>query len=255
MNYAVTGQGSTVILLHGLFGNLDNLKALANELESEYQVIRVDLPNHGKSKHIENVNFSDMTDGLLQIYNELELGQAHIVGHSMGGKVALAFALDYPEKCQSIVAADIAPSSYPRRHDNVFTGLQSLPIEDITDRKQALQHLIDSGIDNPTSQFLLKNLQRTEVGFSWKMNLDGLFKSYENLIKWPYKNKQFSGPCLFVRGGDSNYVTEKHRADILSQFPSTQAKTIEGTGHWLHAQKPTIFNRIVKEFIDKNNTD
>ncbi|MCL1077501.1 alpha/beta fold hydrolase [Parashewanella spongiae] len=255
MNYVVSGQGTAVILLHGLFGNLDNLKTLSNELDTHYQVIRVDLPNHGKSMHTDELTFDDITHELSGIFKKLNLTKAHIVGHSMGGKAALAFALSHPDMCLSITAADIAPSAYPRRHDNVFSGLMSLPLESITDRKSALVHLMQSGIDNPTAQFLLKNLQRDEAGFSWKMNLDGLFDSYENLINWPYQNMQYSGPCLFIRGGDSNYVTEVHRKDILSQFPNTQAKTIAGTGHWLHAQKPAIFNRIVKEFIDTSNTD
>ncbi len=252
MNYVVTGEGPAIVLLHGLFGNLDNLKSLANELEKNHKVIRVDLPNHGQSLHIDDLTFKIMIDQLSGVFKKCCIEQAHLVGHSMGGKVALAFALEHPKKCLSITAADIAPAKYPRRHDTVFDALQSLPLDGNTDRRTALQHLIDSNIDNATAQFLLKNLQRTDLGFNWKMNLDGLANSYNNLIDWPYSNLQYLGPCLFLRGGDSDYVTTEHRVTIVSQFPNASAKTIQGTGHWLHAQKPVVFNRIVKEFVEQS---
>ncbi|MGB0895288.1 MAG: alpha/beta fold hydrolase [Parashewanella sp.] len=253
MNFVVSGHGTAVFLLHGLFGNLDNLKNLSNELESEYQVIRVDLPNHGQSQHTQHMSFELITDQLNDLMERLNINQAHFIGHSMGGKAALAFALTHPQKCLAVVAADIAPAAYPRRHDSVFSALNSLPLNQTTDRRHALTHLVNEGIDNATAQFLLKNLQRTEKGFEWKMNLSGLFSSYDTLIDWPYQNHTYAGPCLFIRGGESNYITEQHRSAILSQFPKTQAKTINGTGHWLHAQKPAIFNRIVKDFIDQQN--
>ena len=253
MNYLVSGHGTPVILIHGLFGNLDNLKSLAQELEQHYQVIRVDLPNHGQSLHLDNLTFEIMVQQLENVLTKCGIDQTHIVGHSLGGKVALAFALQHPQKCLSVVAADIAPVKYTRRHDTVFEGLQSLPLDGNTDRRAALQHLIDSNIDNATAQFLLKNLQRTDAGFRWKMNLDGLFNSYENLIDWPFYGIEYTGPCLFLRGGDSNYVTAEHRETIMKQFPNATAKTIQGTGHWLHAQKPAVFNRIVKEFVEQND--
>ncbi|RLV58893.1 alpha/beta fold hydrolase [Parashewanella curva] len=253
MNYVVSGQGPSIILIHGLFGNLDNLKNLAQHLETDYQVIRIDLPNHGASPHIDNLNFDIISQQLLTVFNELHIEKAHFVGHSLGGKAAMAFALNNSNKCLSVIAADIAPAKYPRRHDSVFNALTSLPLNQGSDRKAALQHLVSSGIETPTAQFLLKNLQRNDTGFTWKMNLQGLLNSYETLIDWPYQRIQYTGPCLFIRGGNSDYITQEHRQDILSQFPKVQAKTIHETGHWLHAEKPMVFNRIVKEFIDSQN--
>ncbi|EGM69948.1 esterase ybfF [Shewanella sp. HN-41] len=137
----------------------------------------------------------------------------------------------------------------------MFAALESLPLEGHTDRRFALAHLIAGGIDEATAQFLLKNLQRTETGFRWKMNLSGLKACYPNIIGWHNQpgalEQVYTGPTLFIRGGDSNYVTAEHREEIMRQFPAVQAKTLEGCGHWLHAQKPAIFNRIVSEFIDK----
>lgn len=169
----------------------------------------------------------------------------------------MATALAFPERIISMVAADIAPVAYEPRHDTVFAALESLPLEGHTDRRFALNHLIDNGIDEATAQFLLKNLQRTDTGFRWKMNLSGLKACYPNIIGWQNQTlnpvQSYAGPSLFIRGGDSNYVTSEHRSAIMAQFPAAQAKTLEGCGHWLHVQKPAIFNRIVSEFIDKHS--
>lgn len=255
MNFVTSGQGEAVLLIHGLFGNLDNLKSLGQVLEANHQVIRIDVPNHGLSEHWTQMDYPSLAKAMVALLDKLKLERVHIVGHSMGGKIAMATALAYPERIISLVAADIAPVAYQPRHDLVFAALESLPLEGHTDRRFALAHLIAGGIDEATAQFLLKNLQRTETGFRWKMNLSGLKACYPNIIGWhnqPSALEQvYTGPSLFIRGGDSNYVTAEHREEIMRQFPAVQAKTLEGCGHWLHAQKPAIFNRIVSEFIDK----
>ncbi len=257
MNFVSTGQGPAVLLIHGLFGNLDNLKGLGQVLENQYQVIRVDVPNHGLSEYWDQMDYPRLATAMISLLDELAIERAHIVGHSMGGKIAMATALAFPERIISMVAADIAPVAYEPRHDTVFAALESLPLEGHTDRRFALNHLIDNGIDEATAQFLLKNLQRTDTGFRWKMNLSGLKVCYPNIIGWQNQTlnpvQSYAGPSLFIRGGDSNYVTSEHRSAIMAQFPAAQAKTLEGCGHWLHAQKPVIFNRIVSEFIDKHS--
>jgi esterase len=253
MHHVSAGQGTPVVLIHGLFGNLDNLKSLGQALEPHHRVIRVDLPNHGLSPHWDEMNYDWLTQSLERLLDELALERVHLVGHSFGGKVALAFALQRPQRVISLVAADIAPVTYTPRHNTVFAALESLALDGLTDRRQALSHLLNEGIDEATAQFLLKNLQRTDTGFGWKMNLPGLSSCYPQIIGWENAVQQYTGPTLFLRGGDSDYVTAAHKTAILAQFPKAQAKTIEGTGHWLHAQKPAIFNRIVAEFIDSND--
>ena len=256
MNYISTGQGPAVILIHGLFGNLDNLNSLSKSLEPNYRVIRVDVPNHGLSPHWSTMSYPALALAMVELMDKLLIDKAHLVGHSMGGKIALATALSFPERIISVVAADIAPVSYQDRHLSVFNALKSVDLSNIENRSQALSSLLQSGIDAGTAQFLLKNLTRDETGFKWKMNLDGLLDCYPEMIAWyndsvPVK-MIYKGPCLFIRGGDSDYITADHRQTIMAQFPNVQAKTIEGAGHWLHAQKPTIFNRLVSEFIDKH---
>ncbi|WP_137227049.1 alpha/beta fold hydrolase [Shewanella sp. MEBiC00475] len=255
MHYVTSGQGEAVLLIHGLFGNLDNLKNLSRVLEKQHQVIRVDVPNHGLSEHWDNMDYPQLADAMIDLLDDLQIKQVHVVGHSMGGKIAMAMALLHPDRVISLVIADIAPVAYSPKHQTVFAGLTSLVLDSATTRKSALTHLMAAGIDEPTSQFLLKNLQRTDSGFEWKMNLPGLIHSYDNIIGWdlPLNNdSHFNKPTLFLRGGDSNYITAAYRDDIMRQFPHAIAKTLNGTGHWLHAQKPEIFNRIVSEFIEQN---
>lgn len=253
MHYVISGAGEPVILIHGLFGNLDNLKSLGTSLENDFQVVRVDLPNHGLSEHWSTMDYPSLAKAIIALIDELGFNSVKIVGHSMGGKIAMATALLYPERVNSLVVADIAPVTYQPRHQTVFAGLSSLVLDKDTNRKTALVHLINSGIDEGTAQFLLKNLQRTDDGFEWKMNLTGLINCYDRIIGWQltddHRPLHYDKSCLFIRGDESNYVMAEHRDAIVTQFPQVSAKTINGAGHWLHAQKPEIFNRIVANFL------
>ncbi|AQS35977.1 putative hydrolase or acyltransferase of alpha/beta superfamily [Shewanella psychrophila] len=258
MHYISSGQGSAVILIHGLFGNLDNLKGLGRNLEERHRVVRIDVPNHGLSPHWQKMDYPLLAQAVIELMDSLQIEAAHILGHSMGGKVAMATALSYPNRVTSLIAADIAPVSYEERHEKVFSGLENIDLIGLKSRSDALKQLLTAGLDEGTAQFLLKNLSRTDEGFNWKMNLAGLKSCYKDLIAWHNDIEadaflQYRKPTLFIRAGDSDYVTAEHRQAIISQFPQVQAKTIEGTGHWLHAQKPAIFNRIVIDFLAKHD--
>lgn len=255
LNYATQGQGEKVILVHGLFGDLDNLKGLAQTLEEHYQIIRIDVPNHGQSPHWDHMDYPSFTSALISLMNELDIDKAHLIGHSMGGKIVMATALSHPDRVSSVVAADIAPAAYQPRHQTVFKALTSLPLDGSVDRKAALDHILGYGVDEGTAQFLLKSLRRGDEGFYWRMNLTGIINAYEAIIGWPYEGKRFNGETLFIRGDESDYVTEQHRESILAQFPNVQLKSIGGAGHWLHAQKPAIFNRLVKNFLDNQASE
>ncbi|MGS0680687.1 alpha/beta fold hydrolase [Shewanella sp. 125m-7] len=249
MHFVTSGQGPVVILIHGLFGDSDNLKLLSKSLEDRFTVVRVDVLNHGSSPQVASMDYQTLADNMAKFIEELGCETAILIGHSMGGKIAMATALCYPELVSQLVVADIAPVTYQSRHDKVFAALEAMPLANIIDRRQALSHMQFWDIDDGTAQFLLKSLTRTEQGFAWKMNLAGLKASYADIIDWPQFNRSYTGPCLFIRGGDSDYVTAEYRQAIMTQFPTVKAKTIAGTGHWLHAQKANIFNRIVKDFI------
>lgn len=201
MHYTSHGNGPVVILIHGLFGDLDNLKVLGKALEDNFTVVRVDVTNHGSSKHTSSMTYLSLVDDVKQLLDTLNISDAMLVGHSMGGKIAMATALTYPECVSKLVVADIAPVAYNSRHDKVFDALETMPLTEINDRRDALVHMYGLDIDEGTAQFLLKSLKRCDNGFEWKMNLAGLKQSYNDIIGWPVFSTTYTGPCLLVRGG------------------------------------------------------
>lgn len=252
LNYKIQGEGEAVILMHGLFGALDNLSALARHLSDSYRVISVDLANHGKSIHYQDISYGSMANDVLELLDELTLDKVSLVGHSMGGKVAMELALRYPQRVNTLVVADIAPVAYDNRHYQVFDALNSVKLSELQNRKQAQQTIEQAGIDIGTSQFLLKNLVKSADGFQWRCNLAGLERAYPQIIGGQQAQGQYHGPTLFIKGESSDYILPEHRPAIMQLFPLANAKVIQGTGHWLHAEKPAAFNKIVINFIDAN---
>lgn len=199
IHFEQQGTGETVILIHGLFGSADNLNNLGRHLASHYHVVRVDVPNHGKSPHWQQMSYAKLSLAIKELMDYLQLGHCHLVGHSMGGKIAMATAQAYPDSISSVVAADISPVKYPPRHDAVFSALHSTPLSELTSRNQALQHLIACGLDEGTAMFLIKNLHKGTQGFEWRMNLHGLQQAYADLIDWLLHNYAITASlCVFV---------------------------------------------------------
>jgi len=252
LNYKLVGQGSPVVLIHGLFGALDNLGRLARHLSESHQVISIDLPNHGQSPHTTTISYADMADDVLGLLAHLNIEQCAFVGHSMGGKVAMEIALTHPEVMLSLIVADIAPVAYTHRHGAVFDALNAVDLTVIKSRQQALEVVIEHGIDQGTAMFLLKNLAKDDRGFYWRCNLSLLEQYYPDIIGGVSQALSYSGPVLFIKGELSDYITTDHKTQIGSNFPQAQLKVIQGTGHWLHAEKPASFNKIVSDFLAKH---
>jgi len=250
--YEVHGQGPSVVLLHGLFGDRDNLKSLGRELQADYQVIYVDLRNHGDSAHSDAMDFALMAADLKQLLSNLKIDQVHLVGHSLGGKVAMEFALTYPQQALSVVAADIAPVAYDEKHDHILAALCSLDLTAINSRKQADQALAQHIDTLGVRQFLLKNLRLDNQQFSWRLHLAALRQHYPTL-SGAVTDGSYDGPILFIKGGDSDYLLSEHEGAIRQRFSAVELKVIEGTGHWLHAEKPQIFNRLVTAFLAQHS--
>ncbi|GLP96252.1 alpha/beta fold hydrolase [Paraferrimonas sedimenticola] len=255
MHYQRIGKGHPLILIHGLFGNSQNLRNLAQSLAGRYQVISVDVRNHGQSPWVDGMSYQELAQDLIKLMDWLDLPQVALVGHSMGGKIALSTAIQAPQRIRAVVAADIAPVAYEHHHDNIFDAMLSMDLQAIDNRQQAMDHLLKAGIDSGTSAFLLKNLARAEQGFQWRLNLAALRKHYHHIIGWQMGDAPYSGPALFIKGADSDYITAEHQGSILKQFPNAKAKIINGTGHWLHAEKPAAFNKLVGDFLDQLSHD
>jgi len=252
LNHKIIGHGSPVILIHGLFGTLDNLGRLAKFLSEQHQVISIDLPNHGNSFHRQDNDYPSMANDLLRLIDHLNIEQCAIVGHSMGGKVAMEFALQHNTRVSSLVIADIAPVEYTNRHSDVFNALHAVDLPNISSRAQALTTVVEHGIDQGTAMFLLKNLAKNDDGFYWRCNLNALKTSYPKIIGGMTQSLKYDGPTLFIKGELSDYITSDHKSQIGHHFPSASLKVIQGTGHWLHAEKPASFNKIVNDFLIKN---
>lgn len=247
------GQGEPTMLLHGLFGNGANLGALARSLQPDYHVISPDLPGHGRSPV---PDFFDLTGMATQLWAWLEghsLNRVNLVGHSLGGKVAMQMALSRPEQVASLVVADIAPVAYKPSHDAVFAGLQAVAEASCGSRPEAQTVLEGHVQDAQVVQFLLSSLTRDGEGrYGWRFDHAALFKAYPLLLAAPTGGVAYEGPVLFIKGGASNYINDAQRGIIEQLFPAATLRVMADCGHWLHAEKPDLFNSMVRRFLSRS---
>ena len=252
INYQKLGSGEPMIIMHGLFGTLDNLKLIAKSLANSFTVYLVDLPGHGDSCRVEPFNLANMAKAIIEFSEQMQLDQFSVLGHSLGGKVAMEIALTRPDLVKALAVADIAPVQYQRRHDSVLAGLNAIDLANTQSRQDAdkvmSQHIEEAGV----RAFLLKSLRRAPADsaqtWQWYFDLPHLAQSYENFIK-ANRQGQYSGPTLFIIGGNSEYVQQQHQTEIQSRFSNIKAKVIQNAGHWLHAEKPVAFEKICTDFF------
>ncbi len=246
------GSGDSLIILHGLFGSLVNWSTLSKKLSEHYEVIAVDQRNHGNSPHSETMDYGSMAEDLRVLMQAEHIDAAHIIGHSMGGKTAMQFALTFPNQVDKLVVVDIAPKSYDRHHDEILDALCSLDLGAATSRgdldRALARHIPEAGV----RQFLLMNVARDDAGgFRWKIDLDAIARNYDRLVEWSDSGRTFPGPTCFVRGEGSDYIQPEDEAVIRSLFPQAEIVTVADVGHWVHAEAPQEFYRIVRDFLDR----
>jgi len=250
LNYSEQGVGDPVFLIHGLFGSLSNLGNLARALAPNYRVISVDLRNHGDSPHQPEMSLLSMAQDLVELMDYLSITSAHFVGHSLGGKVAMQLAMTDAARVKSLVVVDIAPVKYQDNNTIIINNLYNLSKVFIEDRKMADSFLSKQGVEPFVRAFLLKNLRRNAAGnFELKININAIKANYENHLSVAPVGDFFTAPCLFLKGENSDYIEQQHLPIIQSIFPKSSVKTIEAVGHWLHAEKPELFNQMVLQFI------
>ena len=255
LSISVKGEGTPVIILHGLFGSSDNLARVASELEKDYQVYRVDLRNHGDSFHHKEMNYHLMAEDLKLTMDHCGISSASFLGHSMGGKVAMAFALKYPSSVQKLIVADIAPVTYKPHHQTILKALKSVPLDKVTNRREADDYLAKY-IDEPgVRQFLLKSLAFSKQSLpTWKFNLSAILENYDSILSGNDFSQKFNGDTLFIAGGKSDYIKPEYKQRIMALFPKAQLKIIPEASHWLHAEKPLVFISICQRFLEENNS-
>ncbi|XNM72718.1 esterase [Escherichia coli] len=238
-------NNSPIVLVHGLFGSLDNLGVLARDLVDHYNIIQVDMRNHGLSPREPVMNYPAMAQDLVDTLDALQIDKATFIGHSMGGKAVMALTALAPDRIDKLVAIDIAPVDYHvRRHDEIFAAINAVSESDAQTRQQAAaimrQHLNEEGV----IQFLL-NLLLMVVG--------ALTCRYCGIIRilWVGKNPgNMDHPALFIPGGNSPYVSEQYRDELLAQFPQARAQVSCRRGHWVDAEKPDAVLRAIRRYLN-----
>ncbi|MGB0369097.1 MAG: alpha/beta fold hydrolase [Flavobacteriales bacterium] len=253
LNFKEYGEGKPLVILHGLFGSLDNWFSLSKAFADKHHVYLVDQRNHGQSPHSDTHTYEEMADDLLEFFEEHGLKDAVLMGHSMGGKTVMRFAEENSDLLEKLIVVDMGVKQYPVHHDLIIRSMQALDLEAISSRSEAeenLKHLLDE--DEGTIQFLLKNIYRKKqvdgsTCYAWRFNLDVIADDIEEMGLAVSEGSDVE--TLFLHGTQSKYVLEDDKAGILELFPNASFKSLN-TGHWVHAQDPKGFISAVKGFID-----
>ena len=253
LDHRIYGQNHLpkVVIAHGLFGMLDNWQTIAKLLADQYQVHLLSMRNHGNSPHHPTHDYPAMSEDILGYLDTKKLEKVHLVGHSMGGKTAMSFALTYAHRLLSLTVIDIAPKGYPSHHQHIFEAAFEVANTQTQNRKE-IETLLRQRIDfEPEVQFLLKNLKRDPNNYLvWKFNLPSLFSNIDNIMDAPEMGKAVDTPSLFIRGSRSSYILDSDKPIIEAQFQNANIETVTDAGHWIHAEKPKELLALLLDFFD-----
>ncbi len=254
MLYAkIEGTGKPLLILHGFLGMSDNWKTLGSQFaENGYQVHMLDLRNHGRSFHSDDFTYPAMVNDVFAYCEKNHLEKVTILGHSMGGKVAMFFATTYPDKTDKLIVADIAPKFYKPHHQDILAGLTAVDFSKKPSRNEVEAILTHHIPDFGTRQFLMKSLYWLEQGqLAFRFNLNVFNQNTEQIGAVLPEQAIFNNPTLFIRGGASNYILDTDFENIKSHFPDATIQTIPNVGHWLHAENPKMFFELVISFLNQ----
>jgi esterase len=253
LNFKIFGNPlhETVVILHGMFGTLDNWQTVARLLGERYCVYIVDMRNHGRSPHSDTFGYAVMTADIIEFIEEQALRDVHLVGHSMGGKVAMQVALLAPQLLETLTVVDIAPKTYAGHHQDVFEAMFAINPPDLASRHQAEEILNRFPLDWATKQFILKNLiiSKDTQRYEWRMNLSAIYDNYADILGFEPSQNVFTKPTLFIRGEKSNYINPEEFELLTLNFKNARLLTIADAGHWVHADAPQAFVDALFEFI------
>lgn len=250
LHYQISGSGNPLLIVHGLFGSSDNWRSMAKYFSKQYQVISIDLRNHGRSPHSDNQSLDDMAEDVYELCQQLDINNVNIVGHSLGGKVAMKFAERYDQYIDKLVIVDISPRQYEGGHTPLMDAMMALNLSKLSSRKQVDEALAASIPDQQVRQFLLMNLLLEDEQVKWRINLPALKTNYKKFMSAVFTRSSSNSTSLFIYGEHSDYVTKQDRADIKQIFPYAEFAAIP-SGHWVHAERPQQFKQIVEEFLRK----
>lgn len=252
LHFEVVGEGPDLVILHGLFGSLDNWRGVARRLAPRFRVWLIDQRNHGRSPHHAMFDYPVMAEDLSHFLNRHALSRVYLLGHSMGGKAAMTFAARHPERVSRLIVEDMGPGAYRPRHEDIFRGLLDIPLVRLRNRSEADKRLRNAVPEDAVRGFLLKNLYRNKDGcWGWRCHLPALFANYRKLLAPLPLQAPISCPTLFVRGELSDYLEPSRPEPLLRLFVQRQSVTLPKAGHWVHADQPEAFLQTVEAFLSQ----
>lgn len=250
LHYRKIGEGKPIVILHGLFGSGDNWLNIAKKFSEQYSVYLPDMRNHGQSPHSNDMNYDLMAEDIFEFINTHFLKDIILIGHSMGGKIAMTFANLHPETINKLIIVDVAPKIYNHSNKELIEAMCSLDLLSVKSRDDADKFLSEKITDKTIRLFLLKNLYRKDdMSFGWRINLDSIYKNIKT-IEGNENNSVYNNPTLFLQGSESKYITENDYPLIKKLFPNSLIIKIEKAGHWIHADKPENVFTAIKDFIE-----
>jgi esterase len=248
------GSGPPVVILHGLLGSARNWATISKHLAGAYRVLAVDLRDHGRSPWADDMGYEAMAEDVAALIARLGLAPAAIVGHSMGGKVAMQLALSHGNAVARLVVVDIAPVRYERSFASYVEAMRQVDPKAVGRRSDVDESLERAVPDAGVRAFLLQNLVSSNGGFAWRVNLEALSASMDAIMDFPIStSRTYEGPALFLSGGRSDYVRPEHRVGIERLFPRAEFAVIEDAGHWVHAERPAAFLEVVERFLERGD--
>lgn len=252
LNYRTYGdiQSPNIIILHGFLGSADNWHTLAKQFAENFYVWTIDQRNHGRSPHAYEFNYEVLVDDLYEFIDYHKIEKPILLGHSMGGKVAMQFAMYYQQLIEKLIVVDMAPYAYSHHHQSVLEALKNIHLENYTKREQIDEALKKYILEWDVRQFIMKSLYYENGKYHWRFYLDSLLNNYEQILK-PVEGKPFNKPTCFIKGEHSKYIDESKWNEIRQLFPQAELKVIYGAGHWVHAEKPNDFYVAVYDFLKK----
>jgi len=253
--YRHFGEGQPVIILHGIFGISDNWVTIGRKLAEKFEVFIPDQRNHGQSPHSGTFNYYSLIDDLLEFIEDHQIVNPILIGHSMGGKVAMNFVLENPAKVDQLIVVDISLREYPARqeHMNILHAMLSVNFDEVNSRGDVEHILSDTIKQKRIRLFILKNLYR--IGgkrLAWRMNIQSIYDNIENVFMAVESPHTFEKSSLFIKGGASDYILEEDYKMMKGKFPNAQFKTIKGASHWVHADKPDELCAVFSKFLEKD---
>ncbi len=257
LNFREYGEPSDepLLILHGLFGSLDNWHTVAGRLAEERWTVTVDLRNHGGSPHSPDFSYPLLAEDVAEVIDHLGAERAAVLGHSMGGKAAMELALSRPARVTRLIVVDIAPKRYPPHYEDLRDAMLSVDFETIGSRREAEAALARRIPDKALRLFLLKNLSRDDRGrFHWELDLPSIAANFDEIWAAIDGERSYSGPVLFLRGARSTYILEEDLSSIRRLFPRALLETIAGAGHWVHAEQPEALIGVVGSFLRRDLT-